>query len=74
MAGFRFAFSAFLQRRELPLQQADAPQTEEDFGMEEETYTVSPESGDPVLSDNEFDDIMSILKKPQRRDARGFRR
>ncbi|MBE6576318.1 MAG: cell division protein FtsZ [Ruminococcaceae bacterium] len=63
-----------IPRRELPLQQADAPQTEEDFGMEEETYTVSPESGDPVLSDNEFDDIMSILKKPQRRDARGFRR
>ena len=66
-----------IPRRELPLQQAEpvAAQPEDDvLGMEEETYTVPTESGDPVLSDTEFDDIMSILKKPQRRDARGFRR
>ena len=66
-----------IPRRELPLQQAEtsAPQPEaDDFGMEEETYAVSPEAGDPVLSDSEFDDIMSMLKKPQRRDIRGFRR
>ncbi|MBQ3126003.1 MAG: hypothetical protein IJC15_02940, partial [Clostridia bacterium] len=66
-----------IPRRELPLQQAEpvaAQPEDDDLGMEEETYTVPTESGDPVLSDTEFDDIMSILKKPQRRDARGFRR
>ncbi|MBQ8275559.1 MAG: cell division protein FtsZ [Clostridia bacterium] len=66
-----------IPRRELPLQQAEpvaAQPEDDDLGMIEETYTVPTESGDPVLSDNEFDDIMSILKKPQRRDARGFRR
>lgn len=70
-----------IPRRELPLQQAAAPAqqpvaqpVEEMDDLIEDTYTVSPSNGDSIISDNDFDDIMSILKKPQRRDARGMRR
>ncbi len=70
-----------IPRRELPLQQPAAPASqpvaqpiEEMDDLIEDTYVVSPSNGDSIISDNDFDDIMSILKKPQRRDARGIRR
>lgn len=76
-----------IPRRELPLTpnakpqpqpaapQQTIPQPEPEQEPEEPVYTRPNTSSDSVISDDDFDDIMSLLKKPKRRDDfRGGRR
>ncbi len=66
-----------IPRRELPLspsaqtapaqQSTPAPMEETDL-VEEPIFSSRGDSTDSVISDDEFDDIMSMLRKPKRRD------
>lgn len=71
-----------IPRRELPLtpntqpapvaQPAPQPVVEEE--PEAPVVTAPANNGDAILSDDDFDDIMSMLRKPKRRDGFGGRR
>ncbi|MBQ3126017.1 MAG: hypothetical protein IJC15_03010, partial [Clostridia bacterium] len=69
-----------IPRRELPLTNAaqpapaPAPQPVVEEEPEEVVAAAPASTGDAVLSDDDFDDIMSMLRKPKRRDGFGSRR
>ncbi len=57
-----------IPRRELPLTPNAQPAPVDEEVEEEEIFTPRNDSTDAVISDDEFDDIMSMLRKPKRRD------